>query len=412
MKHIFRYITLAAYITMMAGVTGCSHEKNELAHDHAHEHGHGGHDHDHESEHDHDHEDHDADHEHEHHGHEGHDHGTGQEIVLEPEQAAKMGVKTLHVHPDKFSDAVRVTGRITGTAAATGLVTAPTPGIFTFSGGISSGSQVKRGQVIGHIKASGVAGGDTNAAALANLNAAKREMDRLKPLYEKQLVTAEKYNAAVAAYEVAKAQYSPAAASGAVVAPVSGVITEIIAGQGQYVEPGAEIARISDGSKLTLTADLPDRYTSKLPSLSSARILLNNSSEPIDLSELGAHKINSSAAVSTTPGYIPVVFTFNNDGRVLPGSIVEVYLLGAERDGVITVPLSAITEQQGHYFVYIKVDDEGYLKSPVTLGARDGRSVEILSGVHPHDEVVVEGAMAVKLAETSGAVPEGHSHSH
>ncbi len=410
MKHIFRYIAIAAYIAMMTGVTSCSHEKNELVHDHAHEHGHEHHDHEGED-HDHDEDEHE-DHEHEHEGHEGHNHGTGQEIVLEPEQAAKMGVKTAHVHAGTFADAVHATGRITGTAAAMGLVSAPTPGIFSFAPGIAAGTQVKRGQVIGHIKATGVAGGDSNAAALANLNAAKREVERLKPLYEKQLVTAEKYNAAVAAYEVAKAQYSPAAASGAVTAPVSGVMTEVIAGQGQYVEPGAEIARVSDGSMLTLTVDLPDRYAAKMPSLTSARVLLNNNATTIDLAELGARKVTASAAVSTTPGYVPVVFTFKNDGRLLPGSIVEVYLLGTEREGVISLPLSAITEQQGHYFVYIKVDDEGYLKSPVTLGARDGRSVEILSGVHPHDDVVVEGAMAVKLAESSGAVPEGHSHSH
>lgn len=411
MKSILKYISVAAYIAFMTATAGCTHEKNELVHNHAHEHGHG-HEHNGEGEgHDHDeHRDHDE--EHDHHSHEGHDHGSGDEITLEPGLAKQLGVKTEHVHPDMFSNSLRVTGKVLGTAATAGSVSAPTAGIFTFSRNLSVGSTVSRGQVIGTIRAQGISGGDVNAAAKASLEAAKREMERLKPLYEKQLVTAEKYNAAVAAYNVAKAQYSPAAAGGAVTSPVSGTVTEVLVGQGEYVEPGTIIAKISDGSNLTLVADVPDRYAASVASIKDARILTNHSKVPVSISELGGHKVTSGPTISSTPGYIPVVFSFANDGVIVPGSIVEVYLLGDSRGNVISVPLSAVTEQQGNYFVYIKIDDEGYIKSPVKLGARDGKRVEILQGVSPHDDVVVEGVTALRLAETSGAVPEGHSHSH
>lgn len=385
---------------MSVGVVGCSHEKNELAHDHAHEHGHDEHEHDHE-------------HEHEHEGHEGHNHGAGNEIILEPALAEKMGVVTAKVAPEAFSDALQVTGVVTGSPSSSGMISAPTAGIFTFSKGITVGSAVRKGQQIGRVTATAVSGGDANAAALANLNSAKRELDRLKPLYEKQLVTADKYNAALAAYESARAAYSPSAATGSVKAQSSGTITEILVGEGQYVDIGTEIARLSDGSSLTLTAQVPDRYAGVVGTLTDARIKTNGSPEVIDLKSLGGRRVAASGTVSTRPGYIPVVFTFNNPGKaVTSGSVVEVYLLGTQRPDVVAVPVSAITEQQGNYFVYVKVDDEGYLKSPVTLGGRDGKSVEILSGLHPGDEIVVEGVTALRLAETSGAVPEGHSHSH
>ena len=395
----FKLITVlaAVYGMMMCFSTSCRKEKNELVHDHAHEHVHEGHEHG-------------DDHDHE--GHEGHDHGNGQEIILEPEQAERMGVRTAVVNSGVFNDALQVTGKIGNRNPDMAAVSAPTPGIFTFSDGITEGMTVKKGQTIGTIRANDMTGGDINVHDRTNLENAKRELDRLDTLYQKQLVTADRYYAALAEYEIAKAKYSPEAAKGIVTVPEGGILSDLLVRSGQYVEVGTEVARITDASMLTLTAEVPDKYTSMISQFNTARIVPNGGGAPVDLSSLGAHRVTSASTVTTTPGYVPVVFTFRKDSRFIPGSVVEVYLLGEKRSDVVSVPLRAVTEQQGQYFVYVKLDDEEYLKSPVTLGARDGRSVEILSGLHVGDVVVVEGVTALRLAETSGAVPEGHSHSH
>lgn len=378
-----------AWFSLCIVTTGCGREKNELVHDHAHEHGH---------EHGHD--------------HEGHDHGDGDEIILSPAKAEQMGVETKVVRPSEFVDAVNVSGTIETTSTSSATVTAQASGIFTFNGNLSVGSSVGQGALIGKIDSKSVAGGDSNAAALAALNGAKRELDRLTPLYEKKLITAERYNAALTEYEMAKAAYSPAVSDGRVKSPIKGVITQLYVSQGQYVEKGSEIARVSDSATLMLTADVPDRYVAMVPSFKSAVIYTNNSKEGIDISDLNGRRASGTATVSTMPGYIPVVFTFDNTCELIPGSIVNVYLLGEKRDNVYSVPVGAVTEQQGQYFVYVKIDDEGYLKSPVKIGGSNGKEVEILSGMHTGDEVVISGVTALRLAETSGAVPEGHSHSH
>lgn len=382
---------IVAYAAMMTVTGACGHEKNELVHDHEHEHEEG----------------------HEHgHDHEGHNHGSGPEITLEPEQAEQMGVKTETVSTGEFTDGIKVTGKIAGSPNGSGVLTAPTQGVFHFTTTLTPGSQVTKGMTVGRVDAAAVSGGDSGAAALSAMNIAKRELDRLTPLYQQKLVTADKYNAALAAYEQAKAAYSPAAVSGVVKAPLTGTITEVLVGEGQFVAPGTEIARLTDGSKLTVTFDVPARYAAQIDGIDGARIVNPLTRGSVTVSELGGRRVTSGINVSTTPGYIPVTFTFDNDSRFMPGVIVEGYLTGQSRDGVISVALTAVTEQQGNYFVYVKVDDDGYLKSPVTLGARDGKNVEILSGLHPGDEVVVDGVTALRLAETSGAVPEGHTHSH
>ena len=72
---------------------------------------------------------------------------------------------------------------------------------------------------------------------------------------------------------------------------------------------------------------------------------------------------------------------------------------------------SALTEEQGSFFVYLQLDEEGYKKQLVTLGADNGESVQILSGVKAGDRVVTEGAYQVKLASATNAIP-AHSHEH
>jgi multidrug efflux pump subunit AcrA (membrane-fusion protein) len=71
-----------------------------------------------------------------------------------------------------------------------------------------------------------------------------------------------------------------------------------------------------------------------------------------------------------------------------------------------------LTEQQGVYFVYEKIDEEGYRKLPVTIGESDGKRVVIKSGLKGGEAIVTEGAMTVRLAESSGVAIEGHNHNH
>lgn len=370
----------------LCAVTACNHNaKDELAHHH---------------------------HEHNHAGHEGHDHGDGEEIILEPGQARQMGVEVETVSPGVFNNSLKVSGKITENAEGAAVASAPKGGTVTFAPGIAVGKTVAKGALIATVRSTSISGGDPNAAALAAMNAAKREVERLRPLHEHGIVSTADFNAAVAAYEAARAQYSPGASSGRVTAPVSGTVTGLLVQQGAYAEAGAPVASISSSKELTLRADVPQRYYARLAEITGATVRTPYADEAIDLSTLGARRVTGASTATGQGGYVPVYFTFHNDGTFMPGTPVEVFLRSAPRDNVISVPLTAISEQQGNYFVYIRLDEEGYLKSPVRLGESDGSRVEILSGLHKGDVVVTKGTTSVRLAETSNVVPEGHSHNH
>ena len=50
---------------------------------------------------------------------------------------------------------------------------------------------------------------------------------------------------------------------------------------------------------------------------------------------------------------------------------------------MLALPVTALTEEQGLYFVYLQLDEEGYKKQEVTLGASNGKKVQILTGLKP-----------------------------
>ena len=105
-------------------------------------------------------------------------------------------------------------------------------------------------------------------------------------------------------------------------------------------------------------------------------------------------------------------FEFDSDGSVVSGAFCEVYLRGAGKSRALTVPVSALSEQQGQLFVYVEAHPGAYRKQPVKTGCGDGHRVEVLSGLEPGDRFVAEGVTFVRLAETSDVKPEGHTHSH
>ena len=96
---------------------------------------------------------------------------------------------------------------------------------------------------------------------------------------------------------------------------------------------------------------------------------------------------------------------------MIPGSFVEVFLLSSTMENVLSLPRTALTEEQGIFFIYLQLDEEGYKKQEVTIGADNGKSVQILTGVNAGDRVVTEGAYQVRLASASNAIP-AHSHEH
>lgn len=151
--------------------------------------------------------------------------------------------------------------------------------------------------------------------------------------------------------------------------------------EGDYVSVGQPLVSVTQNRKLFLRADVSEKYYPYLNSIGSANFCTPYNNKVYTLKELGGRMLSYGKASGENGYYVPVTFEFDNKGDVIPGSFVEVFLLSSPMENVLSLPHSALTEEQGSFFVYLQLDEEGYKKQLVTLGADNGESVQILSGI-------------------------------
>ena len=349
---------------------------------------------------------------------EAHHHHDAGVIEFSPAQAEAAGLLTDTIQPGPFAGVIRTSGEILPAQGYEKTVAATSSGVISIaSSGIVQGASVRKGSALAFISAKKMADGDPAVKTRAAYLAAKKEYDRAASLAGTGAISAKELEQAALSYETAKAEYEAyrdsAGESGiAVSSPIDGHIRSLFVSDGEYVSAGQAIATVSQSRRLMLRADVPERYYHRLSGIRSANFRPSYSDRTYSLRELGGRLISAGQAAADGTFYVPVTFDFDNTAGLVPGSFSDIYLLEEERDGVISVPETALTEEQGIYFVYLKLSEDDYRKQEVTPGGSDGIRCEILSGLHPGDVVVTRGAYQVKLASVSGAVPEGHTHNH
>lgn len=403
-------LSVAAVMFALSCGNNSTSKKSEAGHEHSETHVHGN--------------------EHSEHDHAGHDHEVEAHakglIAFSAAQAESAGLKTEIVELGKFSGVIRTSGEILPAQGDETTVSATTSGIISFGNGLTPkaghtrmlpGAKVLNGSTLLWISAKNIADGDPAVKAKAVYETAEKEYNRASELVKTGAISRKSLEQAELAYKTALAEYEAyrgrSSESGvAVKSPMPGYIKQILVNEGDYVEAGQALAVVTQNRRLQLQADVPEKYFNRISAVTMANFRPSYSDKTFSLKDLGGRLVSSGRASARGSFYVPVIFEFSNTDNFIPGAYSDVYLIESERDNVISVPESALTEEQGVYFVYLKVGVEDYKKQEVKIGQTDGIRREILSGLNAGDEVVAEGAFQVKLASVSGIVPEGHSHNH
>ena len=360
------------------------------------------------------------------HEHEGHDHEAeihaeektahSDEIVLTPEKAKAAGVEAEVIHPGAFREVIQAGGQILSAQGQEATVVAASSGVVSFSRKIAEGIEVGQGSELLSVSAENIQEGDPVRKAKVAYEKAKEEYERAEKLVGSQIVSQKEFAALREAYQNARLTYeallpSKSGKGVAVKAPIGGFVKNCLVKEGDYVTVGQPLMTVTQMRRLVLKADVSERYYAQLPRIVSANFKTPYNNKVYCLENLGGKVLSFGKSSGDMSYYVPVTFEFDNRGDMVPGAFVEVFLLSGERQGVISLPESALTEEQGLYFVYLKLDDECYKKQEVQLGTSNGERVEILSGLKDGDTVVTRGAIHVKLAAASNAIP-AHSHNH
>ncbi len=381
-------------------LAGCGNHSHHEGHDHNHgTEAHEGHDHDREAD--------------GHDGHEGHNHNGEIEVSLERQKT--FGLTTETVAAGEFNEVIHTSGQILSAMGDETTVVAKSSGIISF-GRLAEGSAVGKGSLIATVSSKDIGGGDLLAKAKAVYETAKKEYERDLQLSKDNIVSESHLDQSRLAFEQAKAEYD-ALASGSsedgnvsVTSPLGGFIKKLCVAQGDYVETGVPVAVVSQNRRLRLRADVSEKYYGLLAGIKDANFTTSYSDKAYSLKGLNGRLLGYGKA-SDGDYYIPVTFEFDNKGDLVAGTYVEVYLKSSASSKAVSVPVGAVVEDQGIHYVFVRHDETGFLKREVTLGQSDGERVLVKSGLGEGEDIVVRGAVQVKLASVT-AVPAGHSHSH
>lgn len=363
-------------------------------------------------------------------GHDGHDahadHQTGEqhepepahadEIVLSADKARAAGVVVETVAAGDFRSVIPAGGAILPSTGDETSVVAPAPGVVSLRRPLVEGSAIGAGEALFTISSANLQDGDPAERAAVAYETAKKEYERARDLVRDRIVSEKEFNAARSSYETAKIAYEAVARSrtgkGVVVAaPAGGRMTACLVKNGDYVSVGEPLARLARHSRLFLRVDVPERYYPSLGQVVSAKFKPSYTDRVYDTEQMGGRLLAYGRSSADASGYVPVTFELDAGEEMLPGAFAEVYLLAGERHGVISLPLSAITEEQGVCFVYVQLDEACYRRQEVQLGESNAERVEILKGLQGGERVVTQGAIHVKLASAGNVIP-AHTHNH
>ena len=345
---------------------------------------------------------------------------SGNQISYLKEQAWKVEFANMAVIRQSFNEIIKTTGEILPAQGDEMVVTANTNGIVTFSGNKAVvGTSVRAGEMLFAISGKNLTDGNTETRftqAKVAYDKAKADFDRAQELVKDNIVSQRDFLEIKARYETEQANYNNLSRNyqgggQKVVSPISGFVKNVLVTEGQYVSVGQPIASVSQNRSLVLKAEVSQKYFSKLPLISSANFKTAYDNKTYSIEALNGKLLSYGKSNDANTLFIPVTFSFDNKGEVVPGSLVDVYLKLQPFDGAIVIPVSALIEEQGVFSAYVQTAGESFVKRELKLGGSDGINIQVLAGLNEGERVVTKGAYQIKLATASGAIPlHGHAH--
>ncbi len=338
------------------------------------------------------------------------------EIIYSKEKASASGIETETVERTDFCGILATSGKIRAASDDETTLVAGISGEVHFKENITEGSKVKKGNVLFVLSANHIQDGDPAERASAAYETARKEYERAEKLVKDKIISEKEFNAIKGTYEEARIAYEATArnryAGGtAVKSPTDGYVKSCMVSEGEYVTAGQPMMSIVRNNKLYLRADIAERHYPALNNIRCAKFKTAYSDSIYDTRKMNGRLLAIGKTTAESSAYIPVTFEIENPGSLVAGSFAEIYLQTNDTTPAISLPLSAITEEQGVKFVYVQEDEDCYRKQEVRLGMSNGERTEILSGLNIGDKVVTKGAVRIKIAAASGAIP-AHTHNH
>lgn len=275
---------------------------------------------------------------------------------------------------------------------------------------VDEGEKVRKGQVLFKLETQSLS--QEAGAARANVNAAQVEVNKLKPLVEKGIISAVQLETAEARLAQAKANYNSITANigyATIRSPIDGYIGAISYREGALVSPAdpKPLTTVSDTDEVYAFFAMNEKDYLNFVQTTKGKTLSEKIANfpPVELQLVNGTlydhkgKIRTvTGQVNTATGTVSFRATFPNPERILTNGNSGSIRIPRRYENVPVVPEASTFEQQGRVYVYKVQGDTLAVSAPITVLDRVENLAVIASGVKGGEQIVAQGVGKLRNA--------------
>jgi len=263
---------------------------------------------------------------------------------------------------------------------------------------VKAGQAVSKGQVLGRVDDGGMS---EQLASIENQYAlAKTTFERQKNLWSQKIGSEIQFLNAqtqMVSAQKAVAQLKAQVAKTVIRAPFTGVIDEVFVERGEVVNANPRgLMRLVNLSNMYVSTMVPETYIGKLKIGTVVEVKLSA------LGKTYAGKVRQVASNinPSNRSFGIEIAVPNTDNLLRPNQVAKLKITDYVNPKALTVPSNSIQKDgQGNQFVFTATAVKGNTaiakKTIITSGKSANNVTEILSGLHPKDLIVTDGANAI-----------------
>lgn len=281
---------------------------------------------------------------------------------------------------------------------------------------VDAGEKVRKGQTLFKLETQSLS--QDAAAAKANVTAAQVEVDKLKPLVEKNIISNVQLETAKAKLAQAQSGYNAIAANigySTIKSPVDGYVGSINFREGALVSPTSQtpLTTVADIEKIYAFFSMNEKeylnfiettegktMEDKIKNLPKVRLILANGS--LYGEEGTIETINPQVNPST--GTVSFRAIFDNPGHILSSGYSGKIQLPTKYTDATVVPAMSTYERQGVTYVYKVQGDTLATSASINILDKVDNLVIVKDGISPGDKIVAKGVG--KLRDQTPIVPQ------
>lgn len=253
------------------------------------------------------------------------------------------------------------------------------------------------------------------AVAKARLDEARRQQDRVLPLFQQNAVSQSRRDEVVSAFEVAQANHAAAESNlrmsqldleyTDVRAPISGLTSREVLSEGSLVsteQASSLLTKIVQIDPLYVEFSVPEAEAALIranlapangTAAPTAKLLLENGQEYPE----SAKVTFVDNAVDINSGTVRVRAVLKNpEAQLIPGQFIRTRVDGVMLSNVVSVPRKAVMSSAQGQFMWVVNGEQKVEFRPVQLGRSMGNNIIVTEGLAPGDRFIVEGVLKVQ----------------